>query len=125
MARGGVTGRWDGSSIAGCQPLQPDAWRCNAVEKITLRIFEKDLSLSGDYTCITGTMVCRENNNHGVIVHGELRDNNLVVLRVMLPDGSSCLFNGHRSEETLAGNYFCMQGGGFIEQGRFTLEKTW
>lgn len=120
-----ATGRWEGSSIAGCQPLQPDARRCNAVEKIMLRIFQQDSSLSGDYTCNTGTMVCRENNNHGVIVNGELRDEDIVALRVMLPDGSSCLFNGHLGTKTMAGNYFCMQGGGFIEQGRFRLKKSW
>jgi hypothetical protein len=117
-----VTGLWQGTSTAGCLPFQPDARRCNAVVKITLRIFQQGSALSGDYTCAMGTMVCRDTNTSGVIAHGEVRDDG-VALRVMMPDGSSCLFNGHRVREAMVGTYFCMQGGGYIEQGRFAVER--
>ncbi len=120
-----ATGLWQGTSTAGCMPLQPNPRRCNAVVKITLRIFQQGSALSGDYTCATGTMVCRNTNTTGVIAHGEVRDNDFVALRVMLPDGSSCLFNGRRARDAMTGTYFCMQGGGYVENGRFAVERSY
>ena len=51
----------------------------------------------------------------------------------MLPDGSSCLFNGRPSRNNsqagsrkrLTGAYFCMQGGGYIEKGSFQIERSY
>lgn len=120
-----ATGLWQGTSTAGCLPLQPEARRCNAVEKITLRIFQKGAALSGDYTCATGTMVCRDTNTSGVIAFGEVREGGTVALRVMMPDGSSCLFNGRRAGDAMSGTYFCMQGGGWVERGRFSVERAY
>ena len=61
----------------------------------------------------------------GTIADGKVREGS-VALRVMMPDGSSCLFNGRPSQDKqnkLRGTYFCMQGGGYIEQGRFQVER--
>lgn len=124
VASTGVTGLWEGTSTASCLPLQPDAHRCNAVDKITLRIFQKGSALNGDYTCATGTMDCRNTNTTGVIADGALHGDG-VGLRIMLPDGSSCLFNGRPSQNTMTGSYFCMQGGGYIEQGRFRVDRSY
>lgn len=125
----GYTGLWEGTSTSGCMPLQPDARRCNAVVKITLRMFQQGSALTGQYTCATGTMVCRNSNSSGTIADGRLRDGS-VALRVMMQDGSSCLFNGRPSQGAppalkLSGSYFCMQGGGYIEQGRFQVERSY
>ena len=98
--------------------------RCNAVVKITLRMFQQGSSLTGHYTCATGNMVCRDTNTTGTIADGKVRDGG-VGLRVMLPDGSSCLFNGRPAQNKLTGSYFCMQGGGYIEQGRFQVERSY
>jgi len=108
-------------------PLQPDARRCDAVVKITLKMFQQGSTLTGSYTCTTGTMVCRDSNSSGTIASGKVREGN-VGLRVMMPDGSSCLFNGRPSQDKqnkLTGTYFCMQGGGYIEQGRFQVERSY
>jgi hypothetical protein len=123
----GYTGLWDGTSTSGCMPLQPDARRCDAVVKITLQMFQQGSTLTGSYTCTTGTMVCRDSNSSGTIASGKVREGN-VGLRVMMPDGSSCLFNGRPSQDKqnkLTGTYFCMQGGGYIEQGRFQVERSY
>jgi len=108
-------------------PLQPEARRCDAVVKITLQMFQKGSAVTGHYTCATGTMVCRDSNSSGMIADGKVREGN-VGMRVMMPDGSSCLFNGRPSQDKqnkLTGTYFCMQGGGYIEQGRFEVERSY
>ena len=113
--------------MTNCMPLQPEARRCNAVVKITLQIFQQGSALTGQYTCAMGTMVCRDSNNTGTIANGTVRERN-VGMRIMMPDGSSCLFNGRPASDhpnRLSGSYFCMQGGGYIEQGRFQVERSY
>ncbi|HTQ23555.1 MAG TPA: hypothetical protein VMI09_02590 [Candidatus Binataceae bacterium] len=127
----GYTGLWEGTSTASCMPFQPDITRCNAVQKITLRMFQEGSKLTGQYTCATGNMDCRDTNTTGTIADGKVRDGG-AALRVMLPDGSSCLFNGRPSAGSMAapavklsGSYLCMQGGGFIERGSFRVERAY
>jgi hypothetical protein len=120
----GLTGLWEGTSTSSCMPFQPDIGRCNAVVKITLNIFQQGSTLTGRYTCTIGNMVCRDSNTTGTIADGKVRDG-AAALRVMLPDGSSCLFNGRPSNNTMTGSYFCMQGGGYIEQGRFQVQRNY
>jgi len=127
----GYTGLWDGTSRASCLPFQPDITRCNAVQKITLRMFQEGSRITGQYTCATGNMDCRDTNTTGTIADGQVRDGG-AALRVMLPDGSSCLFNGRPSPGNmpapavkLTGTYLCMQGGGFIERGSFQVERAY
>jgi hypothetical protein len=126
----GYAGLWEGTSTASCVPFQPDITRCNAVQKITLRMFQEGSKLTGQYTCATGNMVCRDSNTTGTIAEGKVREGGPGI-RVMLPDGSSCLFNGRPSPGSMApavkltGTYLCMQGGGFIERGTFRVERTY
>jgi hypothetical protein len=130
----GFTGLWEGTSTATCMPLQPDITRCNAQVKITLQMFQQGSKLTGRYGCAFGNMVCRDSNTTGTISDGKVREGG-VGMRVMLPDGSSCLFNGRPSsnaqnqqsgsQNQLTGSYFCMQGGGYIEQGRFQVERNY
>ncbi len=128
----GFTGLWEGTSTAGCLPLQPEARRCNAVVKITLQMFQQGSELTGHYTCSTGTMVCRDSNSSGTIADGKVRTGG-IGMRVMMPDGSSCLFNARLSQSNaqnqaqnqLTGSYFCMQGGGYIEEGRFQVQRSY
>jgi hypothetical protein len=127
----GYTGLWEGTSTAACMPFQPDITRCNAVQKITLKMFQVGSKITGQYTCATGNMDCRDTNTTGTIADGQVRDGG-PALRVMLPDGSSCLFNGRPSPgsmpapaEKLTGTYLCLQGGGFIERGSFRVERAY
>jgi hypothetical protein len=120
----GLTGLWEGTSTSNCMPFQPDIGRCNAVVKITLNIFQQGSTLSGRYTCTIGNMVCRDSNTTGTIADGKVREGT-AAMRVMLPDGSSCLFNGRPLQTTMTGSYFCMQGGGYIEQGRFQVQRNY
>jgi hypothetical protein len=119
----GLTGLWEGTSTATCVPFQFNVGRCDAVMKITLEMFQQGSKLTGHYTCATGNMVCRDSNTTGTIADGKVRDG-AAALRVMLPDGSSCLFNGRPSHNTMTGSYFCLQGGGYVEQGRFQVQHS-
>lgn len=125
-AESGFTGLWEGTSTSNCMPLQPDATRCDAVVKVTFQMFQQGSKLTGRYGCSFGTMVCRDSNTTGTIGEGKVREGG-VGLRVMMPDGSSCLFNGRPSQndQRLSGTYFCMQGGGYIEQGRFQIQRNY
>jgi len=126
----GFTGLWEGTSTVTCLPLQPDVTRCNAVVKISFQMFQQGSKLTGHYGCSFGSMGCRDSNTIGTIADGKVRPGG-VGLRVMMPDGSSCLFNGRPLQQTaqpqqqLTGAYFCMQGGGYIEQGRFQIERNY
>jgi hypothetical protein len=122
-AEPGFTGLWEGTSTANCMPLQP-VRRCNAVVKITLQMFQQGSTLTGHYTCAPGNMVCRDSNTTGTIADGKVLPGGIGI-RVMMPDGSSCLFNGRPVQNQLTGSYFCMQGGGYIEQGRFQIERSY
>ena len=129
----GFTGLWEGISTSACVPMQPDASRCNAVQKITFQLFQKGTKLTGHYTCAIGNMVCRNSNTTGTVVNGKVRAS-AVDWRVILPDGSSCLFNGRPSRNNSQGNaavrrltgaYFCMQGGGYVDKGSYQVERSY
>jgi hypothetical protein len=123
----GFTGLWEGTSTSTCMPMQPDISRCNAVQEITLQIFQNGSKLTGHYTCAFGNTVCRDTNTTGKIADGTTRPGG-IALRVMLPDGSSCLYNGRltqRSANAIDGSYFCMQGGGYLERGKFQVERSY
>ena len=107
--------------------MEPDLSRCNAVQKITFQIFQNGSELSGHYVCAFGNMVCRDTNTTGKIADGTARHRG-IALRVMLPDGSSCLYNGRlaqHSRNVMQGTYFCMQGGGYLEQGSFRIQRSY
>jgi hypothetical protein len=46
-------------------------------------------------------------------------------LRVMLRDGSSCLFTSRLARSRLGGGYECLQGAGLIEQGSWWVERSY
>jgi hypothetical protein len=122
-----LAGLWEGTSTSVCMPMQPDISRCNAVQKITLQIFQDGSKLTGYYTCAFGNTVCRDTNTTGKIGAGTARQGGLA-LRVMLPDGSSCLYNGRLAQHNpneMRGSYFCMQGGGYLERGSFQVQRSY
>jgi hypothetical protein len=69
-------------------------------------------------------MMCRKLNDTGEIAYGVVREGSLS-LRVMLSDGSSCIFQSKRSADKLGGNYVCLQGGAIAERGRWELERVY
>jgi hypothetical protein len=119
-----VTGTWGGTSVTSCDVLLSDKYRCNATERITLTLFQDGSDLSGVYSCAYGTMVCRNMNDKGKIVSSTL-SGSLARMRVMMPDGSSCIFNGHFEPESAVGGFACYQGAGLVEQGAWQATRLY
>ncbi len=119
-----VTGTWGGTSITNCGVLLYDKYRCNAMQRITFTLFQDGSDLSGVYSCSYGTMVCFNMNDKGRIVSSTL-NGSLARMRVMMPDGSSCIFNGTFRPESAVGGFACYQGGGLLEQGGWQATRLY
>lgn len=124
-----LTGVWQGEiRVIPCSPGMPhEIGRCNAVNRITFNLRQTDSTLTGDYRCTIGTMVCRDANttDRGTVASGEL-SGSAVTMRVVLPgDLSSCLYNGFEySPGELHGGYRCYQGGGLAEVGVWQVRRA-
>ncbi|MGH7905634.1 MAG: hypothetical protein ACREP6_03310 [Candidatus Binataceae bacterium] len=126
-AGGGMTGMWEGSSRASCNAFNPMAFntRCNAINRITLTMVQEGAKITGFYKCSVGTTDCRNQNDSGNIASGTDKNGRLS-LRIMLPDGSSCIFNGAKvKHNVIAGSYSCYQGGGLVEQGSYAVKRNY
>ncbi len=121
----GVTGVWQGQLWANCNVIMMvDATRCGAVNAITLTLLQKDKQVSGFYRCAFGNMDCLNLNETGKIAAGSMGAK-LLSMRVMMPDGSDCLYNGRPLGDAMQGSYSCMQGGGLIEQGLWKVRRSY
>jgi len=119
-----VTGTWEGNSVTSCGVLLLDKGRCGAVQRISFTLFQNGADVNGTYRCAVGNMVCREMNDRGSVVSSSVTGS-LARLRVMLPDGSSCMFDGHFQSESAGGAFFCYQGGGLLEQGQWKAARLY
>jgi len=117
-----ITGKWQGISITSCGVMLLELARCNARERITFTLFQEGSDVSGVYTCTYGTMICQNLNQNGKVVSSSI-NGSLARLRVEMPDGSSCMFNGTFQSESVVGGYACYQGGGLLEQGSWQAAR--
>lgn len=117
-----VTGKWQGVTVTACGVMLLELARCNARQVITLTLFQDGSNLSGVYTCAYGTMICRDMNEHGKVVSSSI-NGSLARLRVEMPDGSSCMFNGTFRSQSVLGGFACYQGGGLLEQGSWQAAR--
>jgi hypothetical protein len=121
----GVTGVWEGISIASCRGLGiSNPGRCAAMQNITLVMFQQGIQVTGYYTCAYGNQNCRNLDEHGVIRNGSMKGKRLM-MRVMLEDGSMCFFTAIPDGNLLDGGYECLQGAGIVEQGHFRTERSY
>jgi len=120
----GVSGVWQGESIANCEGDPSDPGRCNAEQKITLTMFQQHDRITGFYKCAFGNQLCRHLDETGLIRDGTLKYTRLT-FRVMLEDGSMCLFTGRPAANEFEGGYECLQGGVIIEQGIFQTRRNY
>ncbi|MGH7917354.1 MAG: hypothetical protein ACREQE_07785 [Candidatus Binataceae bacterium] len=124
VLKSGLTGVWEGVSVAQCLNGMPDPGRCNAWQNITLTMFQSGDKVTGYYKCAYGTQVCRNLDENGVIRNGTIKHGRLM-MRVMLPDGSMCFFTGIPRHNHLSGGYSCLQGGGLLEEGHFRTQRSY
>ena len=120
-----VTGVWEGTSIADCIGVQLQSLgRCQALQNITLTMFEQDHKVTGYYSCAFGTEDCRNQIEHGVIRAGTMKGRRLW-MRVMLEDGSACYFTGIPIGGDMEGRYRCWGGDTTLEKGVFRARRSY
>ena len=103
-----VSGVWEGTGLTDCTALQ-FANRCNAVVNVTLTMLQEQERVTGFYRCATGTVMCRQFLDTGVIKAGSMTGR-LLRFRVMLDDGESCIFQATPQPDRIAGAYLCLNG---------------
>ncbi len=122
----GLTGVWQGQSWANCSALSTDPSRCGAVNVISFTFLQKDAVITGYYKCAYGNMVCRNMDDTGRVADGRFgASTRLLTMRVMMPDGSDCLFNGKPRGDRIEGGYLCLQGGGEVERGLWKARRNY
>ena len=112
-----VTGMWEGTSRSWC-----GAFGCNGVNRISLSMIANEADIIGSYRCAIGNRICPRMNDIGRIATGHI-SGQTVQLRVMLPDGSSCIYNGTFSDTRGGGTYVCQNGAAILEGGRWFVDR--
>ena len=98
---------------------------CRGAVNITFTLFPAVRSkMTGFYSCETSSVGCRHRLDHGAITTVEI-DGKRPWLRVMLDDGSSCLFTSRFRHDRMAGGYECLQGALLVEQGQWWVELSY
>ena len=117
-----LTGVWKGGSICRWSRIGTS---CRGAVNIAFTLFPALRSkMRGFYSCTTGTVCCRSRLENGAIGSVEINGKRLW-LRVMLGDGSSCLFTSRFRRDKMAGGYECLQGAGLVEQGQWWIERIY
>jgi hypothetical protein len=121
----GVAGVWQGTSLASCAAFSHLPTRCNAEQKVTITLLQgPDAKFTGRYTCAYGNMDCYDENTTGKVIDVTLAGARMSI-RVIMPDGTSCIYTGINMNQTINGGYTCYQGGGLIEQGSWQSHRSY
>jgi hypothetical protein len=118
-----LTGLWQGQSVAGCSPMTTAPGRCNGQTNINLALTQDGSTLRGRYQCVPGTTICYEGNTSGKVVAGRVSPS-LTTMRIAMPDGSSCIYQGRFSADVGAGGYSCYQGAAIEESGQWKVARS-
>jgi hypothetical protein len=119
----GITGVWQGTTLASCPQSIPN--RCNAQQKVTITLLQgNDSKLTGKYTCSYGNMDCYHMNDRGKVVDVATNGKRMNI-RVQMPDGTSCIFTGLDENQSVNGGYSCYNGGRQIEQGTWRARRSY
>jgi len=121
----GFAGVWQGTTLSSCAAFAYRPTRCNAEQKVTITLLQSpDGKFSGQYTCAYGNMDCYHENTTGKVIDVTSANARMNV-RVLMPDGTSCLFTGIDVNQSINGGYTCYQGGGLIEQGSWLARRSY
>lgn len=69
-------------------------------------------------------MNCYNMNQTGKVVDPKLTGR-LLRLRVLMPDATSCLFNGRLTDGDINGGYSCYAGGSLRERGSWRAKRAY
>jgi hypothetical protein len=123
--RSDITGAWVGISQSSCGAFVHAQGRCLAIQKITFTLVEgAGAKISGYYRCSYGSAPCLNMLEVGKVSDGALRSK-LLTMRVLMEDGSDCIFNGMPKNQEIRGGYICLQGGGIVEKGTWEVRRSY
>jgi hypothetical protein len=121
----GVTGIWQGSTLADCGVTSSFPSRCNAEQKVTITLMQGPNSkISGRYTCSYGNIDCYDDNKTGKVI-GVSTSGTRMTVRVIMSDGTSCIFTGRNVDQTINGGYSCYGGGALVEEGSWRAARSY
>jgi len=114
-AQKGILGVWEGTTLAYCGVMTIRG-RCNAEQIVSITLVQGvNSKIGGFYKCAYGNLNCYNMNTTGNVVNAKVNGSQISML-VMMPDGTSCRFNGRNDSGDVIGGYSC-SGGGSFEQG--------
>lgn len=122
IANEDLTGVWSGSLNAACSPRQTAD--CLSRENITFTLIPLEPSLSGFYRCWTRDRGCADPGESGRVASVTIQPQ-VLVMRVMMRDTSSCVFEGVPGHEQMRGEYICLEARGAIAKGRWHVERAY
>ena len=112
-----MLGVWEGTSLAACGFGMSVPTRCNAEQLITITLTAEDNGqIGGYYRCAYGNMNCYNMNTTGKIARVSI-DRSLLTVLVLMPDGTSCRYQGRNVNNMINGGYSCSSGASQFEQG--------
>ena len=123
-AQMGILGVWEGTTLAYCGVMTIRG-RCNAEQIVSITLIQgKNSKIGGFYTCAYGNLNCYHMNTTGNVVNAKVNGTQISMI-VMMPDGTSCRFNGRNDSGDLIGGYTCSAGGGTFEQGAWRSRHSY
>jgi hypothetical protein len=119
-----ILGVWDGTTLASCG-MQSLPNRCNAQQLVKITLVEgPDSKVGGYYQCAYGNMNCYHLNETGKVVDAGM-NGQLLSMRVMMNDGTSCRFNGRVNDNAVLGGYSCYTGASQFEEGTWRAKHSY
>jgi len=110
---GPLSGIWQGRSTS----------NGNEIRRITLRLAQSGIQVSGDYSCESQNAICRNLNDAGTLA-GKVTNNYFAAMIIMLPDNSQCYFTGRVAESLIFGDYECLDRARLIEVGTWRVQRS-
>jgi hypothetical protein len=124
-AAAGLAGVWQGTTLSSCASFAHLPSRCDAEQKVTITLLEgPGAKFTGRYTCQYGNMDCYDANYTGKVMDVRTAGQRMTI-RVIMPDGTSCMFTGINENQSVNGGYSCYAGGGLIEQGAWRARRSY
>jgi hypothetical protein len=124
-AESGFAGVWQGTTLASCAAFAYLPSRCNAEQNVSITLLQaSDAKFTGRYTCAYGNMDCYHENTTGKVIQVGITGRRMII-RVLMPDATSCIYTGINVNEAVNGGYTCYQGGGLIEEGSWQARRSY
>jgi hypothetical protein len=116
-----LLGVWEGTTFA---RKVSERGRMGAQQLVTITLLEgKNSVVTGYYKCSYGNQTCLGQNTTGNVMAASL-EGSRILIRVRLPDATTCMLSGYVVNSSVTGGYSVYAGGGMLEQGDWRAERS-